>query len=74
MLRFYVWCRWVRLTTRRYGFIAMMVPCVGPRAKHASVGRAVRDTQWDRAHGRSTGYQLRAYDLVRALQMERALA
>lgn len=71
MLRFYVLCRWVRLTARRYGLMSL---AFGHTARHAGVGRSrVRDTVWARAHGAATGYQLRALDLVRALQLERAM-
>jgi hypothetical protein len=71
MLRFYVLCRWARLTFRRYGVLSL---AFGHTSRHAGVGRGSgRDTVWARAHGAATGYQLRALDLVRALQLERAI-
>ena len=75
MLRFYVWCRWVRLTTRRYGVVTLALGL--PRSRHAACGRALRDTGWGRLpaeHGKTTGYVLMARDLIKALERERSYA
>lgn len=71
LLRIYVFFRWVRLTTRRYG-VAGLSGAVR-RGRHAACGRAQRVANHVRAHGAVTGYQLRACDLVATLRAERAL-
>lgn len=69
IFRLYVFFRWVRLTTRRYGLVGVSTV---RRSKHAACGRAVRMTRYARAHGAMTGYNLRASDLVATLRAERA--
>jgi hypothetical protein len=64
----YVWLRWARLTTRTYGMVYLMLRS---RPRHAGVGRALPGTMWGRAHGASTGYNVRVPDLVRRLARER---
>jgi hypothetical protein len=71
MLAFYVWCRWVRLTIRQHGLVRLMT---GNRTMHCACGRARRGYCWGCAHGWSTGRNLCAMDLVRSLQLERAVA
>jgi hypothetical protein len=56
------------VAVRRYGIVATVT---GKKIKHAATGRARRSGQWDRAHGASTGYNLRAMDLVHTLRQER---
>jgi hypothetical protein len=70
MLRFYVWCRWVRLTARRYGVPALVF---GHSARHAGVGHASRSGIWASAHSFwSTGGGLSVPDLIESLRLERA--
>lgn len=57
------------VAVRRYGIIAVIT---GKKVKHAAAGRARRTSQWARTHGASTGYNLRAMDLVHTLRRERA--
>lgn len=68
LLRFYVLCRWVRLTTRRYGATYLVMRY---RPRHAGVGRGARDTEWGRAHGDSTGWNITTGDITAMLEKER---
>lgn len=69
-LRLYVFLRWVRLTTRRYG-VTYLARTHRPR--HAGVGRAPRDTFWGRAHGDSTGWNITTGDIAAMVAREREL-
>src|SRR5262245_46972502 len=68
IFRLYVFFRWVRLTARRDGVAGFSMARKG---RHAACGRATRITRYARAHGRMTGYNLRACDLVASLRAER---
>jgi hypothetical protein len=70
IMQVYIWLRWVRLTTRRYG--ATYVVRVR-RVRHAGVGRGIRNNPWARAHGGRTEYCLWSTELVATLRQERAL-
>lgn len=70
LLRIYVIYRWARLTTRQYGMLYLaMSPEKKPR--HAACGRAHRDTNWGRAHGESTGWNITTGEIVAMLAKER---
>lgn len=69
LFQFYIWYRWVRLTVRQHGVVRLIT---GTRTAHCACGRACRQNFWGCAHGWSTGRNLRAMDLVRSLQLERA--
>jgi hypothetical protein len=71
ILKFYVLCRWVRLTVRRYGTMYLVVRV---RPRHAACGRAERDTNWGRAHGESTGWNITTGDITKMLEQERKAA
>lgn len=58
--------RWMRLTTRRYGFRALFTSY---RPKRAGMGRGLRVNPLGRQHGWGTD----AMYLVRQLRIERAL-
>lgn len=68
LMSFYIWCRWARLTIRRYG-TAYLVRSTRPR--HAACGRAARDTNWGRAHGDSTGWNITTREIQLMLATER---
>lgn len=61
-----VFLRWARLTTRRYGFVALFT---GSRPKRAGVGHGVRRNPLGRAHQAGTD----AMYLVRQIRLERSL-
>lgn len=68
LLRLYVYYRWARLTTRRYGLVYLVL---SERPRHAACGRA-RDTgTWGRAHGDSTGWNITTGDITAMLDKER---
>jgi hypothetical protein len=71
LLHFYVFCRWARLTVRRYGAAYLLIRY---RPRHAGVGRAPRDTAWGRAHGESTGWNVTTQEIVLMLERERECA
>jgi hypothetical protein len=64
----YVGFRWVRLTTRRYGLVALFTSY---RPKRAAIGHGVRMNPLGRAHG--DWATVRADYLVRQLRLERSL-
>jgi hypothetical protein len=68
LLRFYVMCRWARLTIRRYGAAYLVIRY---RPRHAGVGRADREQAWGRAHGDSTGWNVTTQEIVTMLERER---
>lgn len=70
LLRFYVFCRWMRLTIRRYGTAYLVIRY---RPRHAGVGRAIREQVWGRAHGDSTGWNITTGDITAMLEREREL-
>lgn len=70
MLRFYIFCRWVRLTIRRYGAAYLVLRA---RPRHAGVGRGLREQSWGRAHGDSTGWNITTGDITAMLEKEREL-
>lgn len=70
LMQVYIWLRWVRLTTRRYGASYLMT---AKRVRHAGVGRGIRSNPWARAHGGRTEYALWSTELVAKLRAERAL-
>lgn len=65
-LRLYVMFRYIRLTTRRYGMLALMMTDYRP--KRAGVGHGVRMNPLGRAHQAGTD----AMTLVRSLRIERS--
>jgi hypothetical protein len=62
----YILMRWMRLTTRRYGFISLLS---GHRSRRAGVGRGIRANPWGRAHG----YGVPAVYMIRQLVLERTV-
>jgi hypothetical protein len=63
--------RWVRLTTRRYGFRALFTPV---RPRHGGVGRGLRINPLGRQHDDGGFVRgISAMYLVRQLQLERSL-
>lgn len=68
LLKCYVLCRWIRLTIRRYGATYLMVK---HRPRHAACGRAVPGTNWGRAHGASTGWNITTGDITKMIEQER---
>lgn len=69
LFRLYIFFRWVRLTTRRYGLVYLASV---RRSRHAACGRAARIRWYVSAHGDVTGYNLMASDLIATLRAERA--
>lgn len=62
----YIWLRWARLTTRRYGFRALFTSY---RPRRAGTGRGLRQNPLGRQHGWGTS----AMYLIRQVQLERGL-
>jgi hypothetical protein len=67
LFRVIVFLRWVRLTTRRYGFGALFTTY---RPKRAGFGRGIRRNVFGRCHGWGTP----ALYIVRQLRLEREIA
>lgn len=63
---FYIRVRWVRLTTRRYGWRALFTEY---RPKRAGIGHGIRTNFFGRQHGWGTP----ALYLVRQMQLERMM-
>lgn len=70
MLHLIVFYRWVRLTTRRYGFQALFTSY---RPKRAGTGRGTRNNPLGRAHGSYGEFGIAAMHLVAQLRVERSL-
>lgn len=69
LLHLYILIRFARLTTRRYGFLALFT---GSRPKRAGIGRGLRVNPLGRQH--DFGRAVRGIDcmyLVRQLRLER---
>ena len=62
----YIRLRWVRLTTRRYGFRALFTDY---RPRHGGTGHGARKNPLGRAHAWGTD----AMYLIRQVQLERGL-
>ena len=65
MFHLIVWYRWVRLTTRRYGWRALLT---GYRPRRAGVGRGLRKNPMGRQHAWGTP----AMYIVRQMRLERS--
>lgn len=69
----YVWLRWVRLTTRRYGVLALVLQSVR-KGRHAGVGHGHRGNPLGRAHAFLGEYSHQAPEIIARLRMERRTA
>jgi hypothetical protein len=69
-LRLYVVFRYIRLTTRRYGLLALAMKNYRPR--RAGVGHGIRSNPFGRAHDRLSDASMDAMDLVRMVRLERS--